>query len=126
MLHGTTALVASVMQLTASGGIDVVVDIPSTLMVILALAASLLAVYFAMRFARMTGGDLGKAFKFVNLGVLVFSVTRIDDVLKVSGAWAKWGIDYKRTLWLPHSTVTFLAWILIAYGFYKMSKAFSV
>jgi hypothetical protein len=59
-------------------------------------------------------------------GGIVFAVTRIDDVLKVSGAWAKWGVDYKRTLWIPHSGVVFVAWALIGYGFYRMSKAFSV
>jgi hypothetical protein len=113
-------------QLRADGSIDVVVDIPSTVMVVLALAASLVAAAFAMRFARTVGGEMGAAFKFVNAGVAVFALTRIDDVLKVSGMWAKWGIDYKRTLWAPHSGVVFLAWVLIAYGLYRMSKAFAV
>lgn len=113
-------------QLTASGGVDVVVDIPSTVMVILALAATGAGVWFAIRFSRTAGGELGAAFRFVNIGVFLFAVSRIDDVLKVSGTWAKWGIDYKRVLWIPHSSVILVSWCLIAYGFYRMSKAFAV
>ena len=127
LLHAVTSnVLSSFMQRTASGGIDIVVDVPSTVMVVFALLASLAAIVFALRFARTTGGELGAAFRFVNIGVLVFAVTRVDDVLKVSGAWAKWGVDYKRTLWIPHSGVVFVAWALIGYGFYRMSKAFSV
>ncbi len=113
-------------QVTPSGSIDVVVDIPSTIMVILALAATLAGVWFAMGFAKTAGGGLGSAFKFVNIGVLIFAVTRIDDVLKVSGTWAKLGIDYKRELWMPHSAVVLIAWSLIAFGFYRMKKAFTI
>jgi hypothetical protein len=113
-------------QVTASGTIDVVVDIPSTVMVLLALAATLAGVWFALSFAKTAGGELGSAFKFVNIGVLIFAITRIDDVLKVSGAWAKMGIDYKRELWMPHSAVILISWSLIAYGFYRMKKAFTV
>ena len=113
-------------QLTTTGHVDVVVDIPSTALVILALAATMAAVWFSIRFARTAGGELGAAFRFVNIGVLIFAVTRVDDVLKVSGSYAKWGIDYKRVLWVPHSAVILVAWCLIAFGFYRMAKAFTV
>ena len=71
---------------------------------------------------------LGSAFRFVTIGVCIFALSRIDDVLKVSGTWAKMGIDYQArpVLWVPHSAVLLVAWCLIAYGFYRMSKAFSV
>ena len=120
------AVAGLVEQLTPTGTVDVVVDIPSTVMVILAFAATLAGVWFAMKFSRTAGGELGAAFKFVNIGVGIFAISRIDDVLKVSGTYAKMGIDYKRVLWVPHSAVLLVAWCLIAYGFYRMSKAFTV
>src|SRR5260370_20254186 len=113
-------------QLTPSGTIDVVVDIPSTVMVLLALAATFAGVWFAFSFAKTAGGELGGAFKFVNLGGLIFAITRIDDVLKVSGAWAKMGVDYKRHLWMPHSAVILISFSLISYSFYRIKKAFTV
>ena len=106
--------------------IDIVVDIPSTIAVIAALVASLAALYYAWKFSKTVGGDMGAAFKFVYIGVIVFAITRIDDVLKVSGTWAKMGIDYKRVLWVPHSVAILIAWGLIAFGFYRMAKAFTV
>jgi hypothetical protein len=106
--------------------LEVVVDIPSTVAVAAALAASLLALYFAWKFSKTVGGDMGAAFKFVMVGVAVFAATRIDDVIKVSGAYAKMGIDYKRVMWVPHSVIVLVAWGLISYGFYRMAKAFSV
>jgi len=106
--------------------IDIVVDIPSTIAVVAALVAALVALYFAWKFSKTVGGDMGAAFKFVMVGVAVFAVTRIDDVMKVSGSYAKMGIDYKRVLWVPHSLVILVAWGLIAYGFYRMAKAFTV
>ena len=106
--------------------IEVVVDIPSTIAVIFALGAALVAFYFARRFSKTVGGDMGAAFKFVEAGVGIFALTRIDDVLKVSGAYAKMGIDYKHVMWIPHSAVILVAWGFIAYGFYRMAKAFSV
>ena len=106
--------------------VEVVVDIPSTVAVAAALAAALIALYFAWKFSKTVGGDMGNAFKFVMGGVGIFAVTRIDDVIKVSGAYAKMGIDYKRVMWVPHSAVILIAWGLIAYGFYKMAKAFTV
>ena len=106
--------------------VEVVVDIPSTIAVVAALVMALLAFYFAWRFSKTVGGDMGNAFKFVMGGVGVFALTRIDDVMKVSGAYAKMGIDYKRVLWVPHSLVILVAWGLIAYGFYRMAKAFTV
>ena len=106
--------------------IEVVVDIPSTIAVAAALGVTLLALYFAWKFSKTVGGDMGAAFKFVMAGVAIFALTRIDDVIKVSGAYAKMGVDYKRVMWIPHSVVVLVAWGLIAYGFYRMAKAFSV
>jgi hypothetical protein len=106
--------------------IEVVVDIPSTIAVAAALLTSLVALYFAWKFSKTVGGDMGAAFKYVMAGVGIFAVTRIDDVVKVSGAYAKFGIDYKRVMWVPHSVIVLVAWGLIAYGFYRMAKAFTV
>jgi hypothetical protein len=105
--------------------IDIVVDIPSTIAVISALVVTLIALFFAWKFSKTVGGDMGAAFKYVMGGVGIFAVTRIDDVIKVSGAYAKMGIDYKRVMWVPHSLVILVAWGLISYGFYRMAKAFS-
>ncbi|MCU1283342.1 MAG: hypothetical protein JWM53_6888 [bacterium] len=106
--------------------IEVVVDIPSTIAVAAALVTSLVALYFAWKFSKTVGGDMGAAFKYVMAGVAIFALTRIDDVIKVSGYYAKMGIDYKRVMWIPHSVVVLVAWGLIAYGFYRMAKAFTV
>ena len=106
--------------------VEVVVDVPSTIAVAAALVSSLIALYFAWKFSKTVGGDMGAAFKFVMVGVAIFAATRIDDVVKVSGAYAKMGIDYKRVMWVPHSVIVLVAWGLIAYGFYRMAKAFSV
>jgi hypothetical protein len=89
--------------------IEVVVDIPSTIAVAAALATSLVALYFAWKFSKTVGGDMGAAFKFVMAGVAIFALTRIDDVIKVSGAYAKMGVDYKRVMWIPHSLVVLVA-----------------
>jgi hypothetical protein len=105
--------------------IEVVVDIPSTMAVAAALATCLGASWLAWRFSRTVGGELGGAFKWVMSGVLIFAVTRVDDLLKVSGVFARMGIDYKRVVWLPHSLTVALAWILIAIGFQRMTRAFS-
>lgn len=105
--------------------VEVVVDIPSTVAVLAALGAALVAFGFARRFSRTVGGDLGAAFKWVEGGVFLFALTRIDDVLKVSGTYAKMGIDYKHVLWVPHSLAVLVCWSIIAYGFYRMAKAFS-
>lgn len=104
--------------------IEVVVDIPSTIAVAAALAACLAGSWMARKFSRTVGGELGGAFKWVMAGVLVFAVTRVDDLFKVSGAFARMGIDYKRVVWLPHSLAVALAWILIAIGFARMTRAF--
>ena len=106
--------------------IEVVVDIPSTIAVLAAFAASVVALFFAWKFSKTVGGDMGAAFKWVMIGVAAFAITRIDDVVKVSGAYAKMGIDYKRVMWVPHSLTVLVAWGLIAYGFYRMAKAFTV
>jgi hypothetical protein len=107
-----------------SAPIEVVVDIPSTIMVILSLVCCLTAIFFAVQFSRSIGGELGGAFKFVVAGFLVFCVSRVDDVLKVSGTWAKAGIDYKHVLWMPHYAVVVAAWMLITFGCYKMWRTF--
>ena len=106
--------------------IDIVVDIPSTIAVVAAFVASLTALFYAWKFSKTVGGDMGAAFKFVEWGVGVFAITRIDDVIKVSGAYAKMGIDYKRVMWMPHSLAILVSWSLISYGFYRMAKAFTV
>ena len=111
---------------TGPAPIEVVVDIPSTIMVTIALIFTLTACLFAVRFSRSIGGELGGAFKFVVAGFVVFAFTRIDDMLKVSGTWAKAGIDYKRVLWVPHSAVVVVAWGLITYGCYRMWRTFQV
>lgn len=101
------------------------VDIPSTIAVVSALVVCLVASWYAMRFARTVGGDLGGAFRWVNGGVLVFAVTRADDVLKMSGVFVRMGVNYQKVVWLPHSIAVAAAWMLIAYGFYRMARAFS-
>ncbi|HEY2748721.1 MAG TPA: hypothetical protein VGL86_29075 [Polyangia bacterium] len=106
--------------------IEVVVDIPSTIAVVAALLSALIALYFAWKFSKTVGGDMGAAFKWVMVGVGIFAITRIDDVFKVSGTYAKMGVDYKRVMWVPHSVIILIAWGLIAYGFYRMAKAFTV
>jgi hypothetical protein len=104
--------------------LDVVTDVPSTIAVAGALAVCLLASWFAWKFARAVGGEFGRAFKWVMAGVLVFSVTRVDDLFKVSGQFARMGIDYKHSVWLPHSVTVAVGWILIAIGFRQMTRAF--
>jgi hypothetical protein len=106
--------------------VEVVVDIPSTVMVAVALACTLAACFFAVKFSRSIGGELGGAFKFVVVGFLVFAITRVDDIMKISGTYAKMGIDYKRVMWVPHSAVVVVAWTLITYGCYRMWKTFQV
>jgi hypothetical protein len=106
--------------------IEVVVDIPSTIAVVAAFVASLAALFYAWKFSKTVGGDMGAAFKFVMIGVAVFAITRVDDVVKVSGAYAKMGIDYKHVMWVPHSLAILVAWGLISFGFYRMAKAFTV
>ena len=102
------------------------IDIPSTIAVVAALLTSLTASWFAWKFSKTVGGDMGAAFKWVMIGVIIFAVTRADDVVKVTGTFEKMGIDYKKVMWLPHSLAVLVAWGLITYGFYKMNKAFSV
>jgi hypothetical protein len=106
--------------------VEVVVDIPATIAVVAALGTSLTASWFAWKFSKTVGGEMGAAFKWVMVGVIIFAVTRLDDVLKVSGTFAKMGVDYKRVMWTPHSITVFLAWTLITWGFYKMYRAFTV
>ncbi len=113
-------------NLLLSGTVEVVEDIPSAVMVGVAFLCTLTACFFAVRFSRSIGGELGAAFKFVVAGFLVFAVTRVDDILKVSGTWARWGIDYKHVMWIPHSFVVTVAWLLITYGCYRMWRTFQV
>ena len=98
-------------------------DLISTIAVISALAVCLGASWYAWIFSRTVGGALGGAFRWVMAGVLVFAATRVDDVLKVSGTFARLGIDYRRVMWLPHSIAVAAGWILIAFGFYRMKRA---
>jgi hypothetical protein len=100
------------------------IDIPTTIMVALALVTSLTASYFAWKFASTVGGEMGGAFRWVMIGVIIFAVTRADDLCKVAGIFASMGIDYGKFVLLPHSLAVFVAWILITVGFYKMDKAF--
>jgi hypothetical protein len=106
--------------------LEVVVDIPSTIAVAAAFVATLVAVRYAWKFSKTVGGEMGAAFKFVMVGVAIFSVTRVDDVIKVSGTYAKMGINYSRVLWGPHHMTVLVGWGLMAYGFYRMAKAFTV
>jgi hypothetical protein len=102
-----------------------VVDWQSAIAVIAALLTSLTASWYAWRFSKTVGGDMGAAFKWVMIGVLIFAVTRADDTLKVTGVFDHMGIDYKKVMWLPHSLAVLVAWALITVGFYRMNKAFS-
>jgi len=104
--------------------IELLVDIPSTIAVSSALAVALVASWYARKFSRTVGGELGAAFRWVMMGVLLFAATRVDDVLKVSGVIARMGVDYDRVFWLPHHAAVAIAWILIAVGFYRMKRAF--
>ena len=99
-------------------------DLVSTIAVVSALAVCLAASWYAWTFARTVGGALGGAFRWVMVGVLIFAATRVDDVLKVSGTFERLGIDYRRVMWLPHSIAVAAGWILIAFGFYRMARAF--
>lgn len=112
-------------MIPSEAALDAGADITSTIAVASALGMCLVASWFAWRFSRTVGGDLGGAFKWVMAGVLIFSVTRVDDLFKVSGLFARMGIDYKHALWLPHSVTVAAGWILIAIGFRRMSLAFS-
>ena len=106
--------------------VEVVVDIPATIAVVGAMLTALAASYYAWKFSKTVGGEMGAAFKWVMVGVIVFALTRVDDVLKVSGTFAKMGIDYKRVMWLPHSGLVLISWAFITWGFYKMYRAFTV
>jgi hypothetical protein len=106
--------------------VEVVVDIPATIAVVAAMGTALTASWYAWKFSRTVGGEMGAAFKWVMVGVIIFAFTRVDDVLKVSGSWAKMGIDYKRVMWLPHSLTVLVSWGFITWGFYKMYRAFTV
>jgi hypothetical protein len=103
-----------------------VVDWQSAIAVFAALLTSLTASWYAWRFSKTVGGDMGAAFKWVMVGVLIFAVTRADDALKVTGMFDRMGLDYKKVMWLPHSLAVLVAWALITVGFYRMNKAFSV
>src|SRR5437899_10578691 len=106
--------------------VEVVVDVPATIAVVAAMITALTASWFSWKFSKTVGGEMGAAFKWVMVGVIAFAFTRIDDVFKISGQYAKWGIDYKRVLWLPHSLAVLVSWAFISCGFYKMYKAFTV
>lgn len=101
------------------------IDIPTTIMALLALVTTLTASFFAWKFSSTVGGDIGGAFKWVMIGIIVFAITRVDDVLKVTGIFTGMGVDYQHTIWLPHSLAVFVAWVLIGIGFKKMDNAFA-
>jgi hypothetical protein len=100
-------------------------DIPSLLAVLGALLLCLTACFYAWRFARLTGGELGAAFRWVNAGVLLFASTRLDDAVKMSGLYTLAHIDYQRMIWLPHHLFVFVSWVLITIGFARMARVFS-
>jgi hypothetical protein len=101
------------------------IDLGSTIAVVGALVASLAASWYAWRFARTVGGELGAAFKWVMIGILLFAVTRVDDLMKTTGGWTALGIDYGKVILLPHSVLVVVAWLIIAFGLSRMAKAFS-
>jgi hypothetical protein len=101
------------------------IDVPTTIFVLLAFLTSVAATFFAWKFARTVGGDMGAAFRWVQVGVIIFAITRADDFMKTSSLFTQMGVDYDKTMLLPHHLATFLSWILIGVGFYKMDKAFS-
>ena len=106
----------------AAGGID----IPTTALVVLGMVAALAAVVFARSFSNAIGGELGGAFRWVMIGTVIFALTRVDDLLKVTGVYVRMGLDYQRVLWVPHSAVVVVAWGLITYGCYRMWRTFQV
>jgi hypothetical protein len=101
------------------------IDIGSTIAVGGALIACLIASWFAWRFSRTVGGDLGAGFKWVLIGVLLFALTRVDDLIKTTGGWTELGVDYTKVVLLPHSVLVVVAWLIIAFGFSRMARAFS-
>jgi hypothetical protein len=101
------------------------IDWPTTIFVTFALITAGAATYCAWKFARTVGGDMGAAFRWVQIGVIVFAVSRADDFFKVSSLYTQLGVDYDKVMMLPHHIFTFAAWVLIAIGFYKMDKAFA-
>jgi hypothetical protein len=104
----------------AAGGID----IPTTALVVLGMVAALAAVVFARSFSNAIGGELGGAFRWVMIGTVIFALTRVDDLLKVTGVYVRMGLDYQRVLWVPHHLGVLVCWALIAFGFYKMAATF--
>lgn len=101
------------------------IDWATTAFVSLAFLTSVTATIFAWKFARTVGGDMGAAFRWVQVGVIIFALTRADDFMKTSGIFTQMGVDYDKTMLLPHHLATFLAWVLITVGFFRMDKAFS-
>ena len=101
------------------------IDWPTTIFVTLAFLTSVTATFFAWKFARTVGGEMGAAFRWVQIGVMIFAITRADDFMKTSGIFTQLGVDYDKTMLLPHHLATFVAWVLITIGFVKMDKAFA-
>lgn len=102
---------------------EIMVDIPSTIANSAGAVAALAASYFAWKFSRRVGGEMGWAFKFVVFGVLVFTITRVDDAIKTVGIYERAGLDYKM-LWLPHHVLVLTGWAFISIGLYKMYRTF--
>jgi hypothetical protein len=103
-----------------------VIDVPSAVAVVATMITALTASAFAWRFSKRIGGEMGAAFKFVVFGVIVFALTRIDDMLKTTGLIEGMGLDYKSTFWIPHHMFVLVGWTFITIGFFKMTKAFTV
>ena len=102
------------------------IDVPTAIFVLLGMLASLTAVFFGLSFARAVGGELGGAFRFVMIGTVVFALTRVDDLMKTTGMFVRMHVNYEKVMWLPHHLGVFAAWLLIAFGFYRMAKTFRV
>jgi hypothetical protein len=100
------------------------IDWPTTIFVAMAFITSVTATFFSWKFARTVGGDMGAAFRWVQVGVILFAITRADDFMKVSSIFTQLGVDYGNVL-LPHHILTLISWVLIGIGFYKMDKAFA-
>jgi hypothetical protein len=101
------------------------IDVPTTIFVALTLLSALTACFFGYKFSKAIGGELGASFKWVMVGTLLFALTRVDDMLKVTQVFTQMGVDYTKTVLFPHHITVALSWFLITFGFYKMYKTFS-
>lgn len=100
------------------------IDVPTTILVLLGMLTALAAVAFGWSFSRAIGGELGGAFKWVLIGTSLFALTRVDDLMKVSGLFTRMHVDYQKVMWAPHHLGVFIGWGLIAFGFWRMARTF--